>query len=115
MERDVRRVSNPSESGQVGNLSYMGSMQRSWLLPILLALLASGGFARGQEPAAEAGWEAAAKKAQQATVTVRIWTNVRSEADDEIPRDRRPIVGTTMVPPPPERESLPAVTVCSGV
>jgi S1-C subfamily serine protease len=70
-------------------------MRRNRLLPILLVLLAFCGFARGEEPA-DAGWEAAAKKAQQATVTVRIWTQVRAEAaaGDELQA---------------------AVTVCSGV
>jgi len=90
-------------------------MRRTRLLPILLALLATGGFARGEEPATDSGWEAAAKKAQQATVTVRIWTQVRTEADEALPTERQPIVGTPTVPPPPERQSLPAVTVCSGV
>ena len=75
-------------------------LRRTRLLPNLLALLAIGGLARGEEPAADAGWEAAAKKAQQATVTVRIWTQVRAE----------PKAGEGDA-----KESLPAVTVCSGV
>jgi S1-C subfamily serine protease len=80
-------------------------IRRARLLPILLAILATGGFARGDEPiknastTAEGGWEAAAQKAQQATATVRIWTNVRSEAAE----------GAA------DGAAVPAVTVCSGV
>ena len=48
-------------------------------------------------------------------MTVRIWTQVRAEADEEPSTERKPIVGTPTVPPPSERQSLPAVTVCSGV
>ena len=73
------------------------------LLPILLAVLATSGFARADEPAGvqpDGAWEAAAQKAQQATTTVRIWSSVRPE----------PPEGAAA-----EGETLPAVTVCSGV
>ena len=73
------------------------------LTPILLAMLAIGGFAQADEPARAqpvGAWEAAARTAQQATTTVRIWSSVRAE----------PPEGTAA-----EGETLPAVTVCSGV
>lgn len=89
------------------------------LLSILLALLATSGVVRAEEPITakveHAGWEAAAQKAQNATVTVRIWSNVRAEQANETPTRREPIVGTPTVPPPSTTSSVPAVTVCSGV
>jgi S1-C subfamily serine protease len=78
-------------------------MHRIRLLPILLAVLATGGPVRADEPVGaepDRAWEAAAQKAQQATTTVRIWSSVRAE----------PPEGTAA-----EGEALPAVTVCSGV
>jgi putative serine protease PepD len=78
----------------------------------LIALLVLGSrFARAEEqaiPASSPDWEAAAKKLQQATVTVRIWSS-----------DPETVSGTPLRPAAEDdtasEKPASAVTVCSGV